>query len=299
MKTIGLKRFRIVAFGTLFLLVLVSAIALFQGASPWLEERRIQSDIRHGLQRAEQAQELLRAFIDRSGFWPNSPLDAGIHPDNLASDDIIADVRIGSSALLTVEFQGSRQGLAGQTLIFSPTRTETGKIIWHCDHGTLPEPLRPASCRSRNPEIAVAPSPPPKLPDLTAKAKTTLAVAQETVARDTPNNTAKRVQQLLGDTVNATAEMRQEAGRYAILNGEFATDNRALGLPEPHRLGNDYFRRIGLQPSGGILYEFNNGIAGMDGHRFWLMPAGLPGLWRCESTLPEDHWPALCSRQIR
>jgi len=132
------------------------------------------------------------------------------------------------------------------------------------------------------------------LPDLTAKAKTTLAAA-----RDNQSNTPKRVQQLLSDTINATANIRQEATRYVMLNGEFASDNRMLDLPQPHRLGNDYFRRIGLQPSGGILYEFNNGIPGMDGHRFWLMPTRLPGIWRCESTLPEDHWPALCASQVQ
>lgn len=210
----------------------------------------------------------------------------------LDGDDIIGSIRIGNSAQLIVTFRADSALLPNQTLIFIPEKAADGMISWRCDSGTVAAELRPAGCRSRNPVIASTP-PPLRLPELPAAVREVINDHTDPLKKR-----ASQVRQLLHDRVKSDKGMRLKIARYQRETGERPSSNLLIGLPEPHRMADKYFRRIGLQGDGSILYEFGNGIAGMEGHRFQLLPTALPGVWRCETRLPADHVPELCSKQV-
>lgn len=292
MANTGPKRFG------LSIVLIATALLVSLAAGYWLSDHprvnqwRSQQQLAHALSRAEALQQPLREFIERTGFWPNSALDARLEQSMLQGDDIIDSIRVGNSSQLTVTFRPDSALLPSQTLIFIPEKVADGTIRWRCDGGTVAADLRPASCRSRNPTIASTPAP-IRLPQLPA-------VVREATSNHTDplKKRAEQVSQLLHDRVSSDKSMRKKIAKYQRETGELPNSNQQIGLLEPHRMADKYFRRIGLQGDGSILYEFSNGIAGMEGHRFQLVPAGLPGVWRCETQLPPDHTPKLCSKQV-
>ena len=136
MATIGLKRFRLI----LFILFALGLIALL-GAGYWLKGRywlddwRMAQQLSHAVDRVEAVQAPLSEFIQRTGFRPNSPLDARLDEGLLQGDAVIDDIRFGQSALLTVTFRSASRQLQGHTLIFIPEETSSGKWRWRCDEG--------------------------------------------------------------------------------------------------------------------------------------------------------------------
>jgi type IV pilus assembly protein PilA len=293
MAGIGLKRSRLpLVLGALA--VLAGLAGLWILLAPTLEEYRLKRHIDHAVSRSEALQVPLREFIERTGFWPGSELDARLDPSLLAADRVIDDMRLGASTLVTVTFQAGLKQIGGETLIFVPEKTAEGVVRWRCDAGTLDPALRPSRCVGRDPVAARQPPAAPRLPDLPAPVREVVARQQDPLA-----DQARKVRNELERAVNDTRHIRNKATQYLYDAGELPTSNALLGLPEPNKLAHGTaFRRIGVQPNGAILFEFGDRIAGMDGHRFSLAPTGLPGVWRCESGLPADYLPALCSKQI-
>lgn len=297
MATIGLKRFRLSSALTLVILLTVLLLAAlaagywFAGRA-WISQWHSERQLAHAMQRIEAVQQPLREFIQRTGFWPNSPLDARLNEELLEADDTIEQIRIGSAALLTVTFRSQSGGLHGQTLIFIPEKTNQGGVRWRCEGGTLAPDLRPTSCLDSNPTVARS-LPPATLPTLPTPVREALNQHQDPLLKR-----AETVRQILADRVRADRSMRLKITRYLQQTGEYPTSNQQIDLPEAHRAGDRHFRRIGLQSNGTILYEFSNAITGMEGHKFRLVPTGLPGVWRCDVSLPQDHIPELCSQQV-
>lgn len=292
MANTGPKRFRL----AVLLITTTTLVALVAGYwlsnHPRVKQWRSQQQLTHALSRVEAVQQPLREFIERTSFWPNSALDARLEQSMLQGDDVIDSIRVGNSALLTVTFRADSAVLASQTLIFIPEKTADGAIRWRCDAGTVSASLRPAACRSRNPSVASTPAQ-AQLPQLPA------AVREATNHRTDPlKKRAEQVRRLLHDRVNSDQDMRKKIAKYQRETGELPSRNQQINLPEPHRLADKHFRYIGLQSNGSILYQFSNSIAGMEGHRFQLVPAGLAGVWRCETQLPADHIPKLCNKQV-
>ncbi|MFN3713816.1 MAG: pilin [Alcanivoracaceae bacterium] len=293
MAAIGLKRSRALLAGFALTAMVGAGYALWILIQPALHDYRVERQIRHALARSDMLQGPLREFIERTGFWPASALDARLDPSLLAADDIIDELRLGASSLLTVTFRADLAGIGGNTLVFIPEKTADGAIRWRCDEGTLDPALRPNQCRGRDPVAARPSSPSPRL-ELPAPVREAMTRQQDPLAAR-----ASRVRQELEAIVGGTRSIRQKASQYLMETGSLPASNTQIGLAEPHRLAHGtVFRRIGLQPNGSILYEFSDHITGMEGHRFSLAPTGLPGVWRCESALPADHLPALCSKQV-
>ena len=297
MPTIGLKRFRFaspVTLATIVITLLLLALAAgywFVGRA-WISQWHSERQLAHAMQRIEAVQQPLREFIQRTGFWPNSALDARLHEDLLQADDIIEDIRIGNSSLLTVTFRSQSGPLHGQTLIFIPEKIDQETVRWRCEGGTVDQELRPVACRSSNPTIARTLTT-GQLPTLPTPVREAISQHQDPL-----RNRAEKVRQLLADRVRSDRSMRIKIGRFLQQNGAYPTSNQQIDLPEAHRSSDPNFRRFGLESNGAILYEFSNAIAGMEGHKFRLVPTGLPGVWRCETALPEDHIPDLCSKQV-
>ncbi len=294
MATIGLKRFRLI----LFLLVGLSLIALLaagywlQGRH-WLDDWRVAQQLGHAVDRVEVLQPPLSEFIERTGFWPNSPLDARLDETLLQGDEIIDDIRFGQSTVLTVTFRSTVSPLQGSTLIFIPEQTTSGKVRWRCDEGSLPAELRPARCRSSDVVARQSMPSSPQLPSIPSPVRE--AVNKQF---DPLTQRAATVRSVLEDKIASSKDIRLKVNQFLLETGQLPIRNQQINLPEPHKLADRHFRRVGLDNSGAIVYEFGDGIAGMEGHRFMLVPTGFPGVWRCQSALPEDHVPALCSKQV-
>ncbi|MDF1628196.1 MAG: pilin [Alcanivoracaceae bacterium] len=292
MATIGLKRFHLASLLALIIITLLLTAAYWLAGRGWISQWHSDRQLAHALQRSEAVQQPLREFIQRTGFWPNSALDARLDENLLQADDTIEEIRIGNSSLLIVTFANQSAQLAGHTLIFIPEKLHQGEIRWRCEGGTLPQELRPASCRSSNPTVAKTLTT-GQLPTLPTPVREALEQHQDPLLRR-----AEKVRQILADRVRADRGMRKKISRFFQQNGVPATSNEQIGLPEAHRSSDPNFRRFGLESNGAILYEFSNAIAGMEGYRFRLVPTGLPGVWRCETSLPEDHIPELCGQQV-
>lgn len=294
MATIGLKRFRLI----LFLLLGLSLLALLAAGywlkgRHWLDDWRIAQQLSHAVDRVEAVQAPLREFIERTGFWPNSPLDARLDEALLQGDVVIDDIRFGQSTLLTVTFRSASSQLQGRTLIFIPEQTASGKVRWRCDEGSLPAELRPTRCRSNDAVARQSMPVSPQLPSLPTPVRE--AVDKQF---DPLTQRAATVRSVLEDKIESSKDIRLKVNQFLLETGQLPISNRQINLPEAHQLADSHFRRVGLDNSGAIVYEFGDGIAGMEGHRFMLVPTGFPGVWRCQSALPEDHVPALCSKQI-
>jgi hypothetical protein len=294
MAPIGLKRFRLI----LFLLSGLGVLALlgtgyWLKGRHWLDDWRVAQQLGHAVNRVEAVQTPLREFIERTGFWPNSPLDARLDDTLLQGDEIIDDIRFGQSSLLTVTFRSPSEPLQGHTLIFIPEKTASGTVRWRCDEGSLAAELRPARCRSNDAVVRQSMPASPQLPSIPTPVRE--AVNKQL---DPLTQRAATVRSVLEDKIDSSKDIRLKVNQFLLETGQLPMRNQQINLPEPHQLADRHFRRVGLDNSGAIVYEFGDGIAGMEGHKFMLVPTGFPGVWRCQSALPEDHVPALCSKQI-
>ena len=259
----------------------------------WLNDWRVAPQLGHAVDRIEAVQAPLSEFIARTGFRPNSPLDARLDEGLLQGDEVIDDIRFGQAALLTVTFRGASSQLQDHTLIFIPEQTTSGQWRWRCDEGSLPAELRPARCRSTDAVARQSMPVSPQMPSIPAPVRE--AVDKQF---DPLTERAATVRSVLEDKIDSSKDIRLKVNQFLLETGQLPIRNQQINLPEPHKLADRYFRRVGLDNSGAIVYEFGDGIAGMEGHRFMLVPTGFPGVWRCQSALPEDHVPSLCSKQV-
>lgn len=273
-------------------LVLVAAAgALAWKAMPLYQRFQTHAHVADSIEAARQVQPALRDFIDRTGFWPNSNLDAGLPAPDAFSDDRIAELRIGSKALITLVLQPTLPDIGGATLTFIPQRSESGEISWRCDGGTLPEEFLPDACRAPDADIwrtTARPAPEPismQLPSLPT-------------ASDTLGPSPARIKRLLSDTLQDTAAVRRSMLESMMLNAEWPADNNQAGVPDARKIGPAAFRRIQVQPEGRLVYEFSDEFPELEGYRLTLVPAGI-GEWRCETSLPEQYVPADCGATIR
>ncbi len=88
-------------------------------------------------------------FIQRTNFWPNQNIDAGL--EKQINNQSIKSVVVGENAVITVTIRA--QALEGneQTLILTPNILK-GRIVWNCLRGTLIKEYRPEICQARKPD---------------------------------------------------------------------------------------------------------------------------------------------------
>lgn len=273
------------------LVLLAGGGVLAWKAMPLYQHAQTQARVVDGIDSARQVQPALRQFIDRTRFWPNSNLDAGLPPPETFSNGQIAELRIGRKALISILFQPNLPDIGGTTLTFIPQRNENGEISWRCDGGTLPDDYRPDACRAPDADIwrtATQPAPDPismQLPSLPG-------------ASDALGPSPARIKRLLSDTIQNTTAVRRSMLESMLLNGEWPPDNSKAGAPDPRKIGPAAFRRILVQPGGKLMFEFSDQFAELEGYKLTLVPTAI-GEWRCESSLPEQYIPADCSATIR
>ncbi|MDF1820993.1 MAG: pilin [Alcanivoracaceae bacterium] len=264
--------------------------------APWLDEYRSKQHLAHATARVAEAQEAVTAVYERTGFLPNTNLDAKLPGADQLGDDIVASIRVGSSAQITLTLQPQLPLVGGKTLIFLPEKHPRHVLKWRCEGGTLPAARRPQSCVHK---LVLSRPDDTHAVDLDEikELATTLPAAGSS---DDP--LARRKQVALDEISDIIADSRKLRLKmmvyYTSAGGEWPASNAYLDLPPPNRLGGGNIQSVKVTAAGRIEYRFSGGAPGLEGHRFWLQAGGL-GQWKCGATLPGDHLPPACDGPIQ
>lgn len=264
--------------------------------SPWLDEYHSEQHLAHAAERARHAQQAVNEVYAASGFLPNTNLDARLGDEQSLGDDIVAGIRVGSSAQITLTLQPHLPLIGGKTLIFLPEKHPEDGLRWRCEGGTLPAERRPQSCVHKLVLSRPESTSPVDLDDIKALATDKLASA----AGGDPLTRRKRVAQAeIAEIISDSLKIRLKMlAYYTAAGAEWPSGNAYLDLPPPNRLGSGNIQSVKVTSGGRIEYRFSGGAPGLEGHRFWLQGSGL-GQWRCGSTLPADHLPPACDYPIQ
>lgn len=277
-----------------FALISLALSALAAGATwlalPLYQQQQNHVHVRNAISQAEDVSDQLRAFIDRTGFWPNSNLDAGLDTPDSFQSKAIASIRIGSKALILVTFNDNLNSIGGQTLLFIPQRDTDQIVHWRCDGGTLAPQWRPTEC--------TAPEHSEYQRQDTAE-PLTLAESIPTIpsSTDAIGPSERKIQRLLRDEISKTLHVRQAVMQMKVMDGLWPATNAEAALPAARLIGSSAFRKVEVQPEGRILYVFSDQIPSFEGHKLWLVPSSI-GEWRCEASFEDRYLPTPCSASI-
>ncbi len=123
--------------------VVVVAIVLVLVATPFYQLYVKRSQLQDDLLLAFDARNQVTEFIERTNFWPNQNIDAGL-PKQI-SNRSVESVIVGENAVITVTLRAEALDGEAQTLVLTPNAMK-GRIVWNCQGGTLSEEYRPAIC---------------------------------------------------------------------------------------------------------------------------------------------------------
>lgn len=272
----------------------LALISLVAGATwlalPIYQQQQNRTHVRNAISEVENVSNQLRTFIDKTGFWPNSNLDAGLDTPDSFQSNAIASIRIGSKALILVTFSNDLESIGGQTLLFVPQRGTDQIVHWRCDGGTLAPQWRPTECTA--PEHS-------EYQSQDTAAPLTLAESIPSIPSNTnvTGPSERKIQQLLRDEISKTLHVRQAIMQMKAFDGLWPTTNSEAALPVARLIGSSAFRKVEVQPAGRILYVFSDQIPSFEGHKLWLVPSSI-GEWRCEASFEDRYLPTPCSASI-
>tara|TARA_R110002073_G_scaffold84612_3_gene201695 strand:+ start:172355 stop:173716 length:1362 start_codon:yes stop_codon:yes gene_type:complete len=268
--------------------------ALVAGATwlalPLYQQQQNHVHVRNAISQAEDVSDQLRAFIDKTGFWPNSNLDAGLGAPDSFQSKAIASIRIGSKALILVTFNDNLNSIGGQTLLFIPQRDTDQIVHWRCDGGTLEPQWRPTECTA--PEHSEY-----QRQDTAEPLTLAESIPAITSSTDTTGPSERKIQRLLRDEISKTLHVRQAVMQMKVMDGLWPATNAEAALPAARLIGSSAFRKVEVQPEGRILYVFSDQIPSFEGHKLWLVPSSI-GEWRCEASFEDRYLPTPCSASI-
>ena len=138
-----IKKITISAIITMIIIGLVAVLGM-----PFYEQFTTKRKIENGLLLAFETRNKITEFIQRTNFWPNQNIDAGLSKN--ISNDVIASLVITDNAEFTVTVHPHIINQVNQTIIFKPNMLK-GKIVWNCTGGTLNEKYRPDICMMAQP----------------------------------------------------------------------------------------------------------------------------------------------------
>ncbi|WLQ13362.1 NINE protein [Hahella aquimaris] len=131
----------VAAIGGLFVLVAFTGI-LAAIAIPAYQDYVTRSQVQTSMPFVKENQDKVSAFIQRTGFYPNQNLDAGL-PEDLR--DKVASIQLQQNArmVVTYDIKSLREN---NTIDWTPAE-KNGQIEWSCMEGSMPDQYRPAVCR--------------------------------------------------------------------------------------------------------------------------------------------------------
>lgn len=126
----------------LFMMVMLLGV-LAAVAIPAYQDYLTRAQVNLTLLEADTLEDEIEAFIERTGFVPNSALDMGKDdPGQFTHGSWV----ITDNAVITVTFDDSASTIRGETLTLVPYQ-EPGGLIWDCTGGTVEPEYRPQECR--------------------------------------------------------------------------------------------------------------------------------------------------------
>lgn len=124
-------------------IAIISVILVIAIAYPFYLEFSKRMQIETDLKLAFDSRNEVTAFIEKTNFWPNQNIDAGLAKQ--IGNASLKSVEVGENAVITATIRGEVLDGEDQTLIFTPN-TLKGRIVWNCLKGTLAEKYRPEIC---------------------------------------------------------------------------------------------------------------------------------------------------------
>lgn len=274
----GVWKLMAVLAAVMLLLIPLSALVLFPLLQQSREDNRVESAVGQG----EAIAGKVREFMTRTGFRPNSNLDAGLaEPGDLARPPLSA-ITVSSGALITLRFQPGLPDLGGKTIVFLPRTDGQGKPSWVCRPGTLPASRLPSRCR---PEKNAAPAP------VSSPAE---PPSGDSGGHDNEQSAAV-ARRVIDEEIQSSLGIRQRMLRFQARQGRWPDNNAELGLEEPDRLGSYAVREIRVQPGGELVIEFIASVAG-DSRDTGLVLYRRDNQWRCRSEMKPSVLPENCRR---
>jgi len=126
----------------LVIVILILVAGGFLGL-PYYQQYAKRAQIETDLNLAFDTRNTVTEFIQKTNFWPNQNIDAGL-PKQIENQSIESIV-LSENGVMTVTIRGEVLGGDAQTLIFTPN-TLKGRIVWNCLKGTLVREMRPEIC---------------------------------------------------------------------------------------------------------------------------------------------------------
>lgn len=243
---------------------------------PVHEKIRTGDQVAAAVRQGEATAEHLRAFMQRTGFRPNSNLDAGLPEPGKLAEPPLASIRVSSGALITLRFKPGLEQLGGRTLVFQPSSGDHGEPTWLCRPGTLDAALLPPRCR---PAKTDAP-PPPK------------ADTRQTETAD--HDRAGLVRRVVREEIELSRSIRERMTEYRETSGEWPRHGKSLGLPDNVKPGTSAVRQMRVLPGGKLEMEF---VAAIMGDRSFSVTLHHNGRdWMCRADIDPVFLPENCQR---
>lgn len=128
-------------------IIIIAIIAII--GLPFYQKYTKRLQIEDDLKLAFDARNSVTEFIQRTNFWPNQNIDAGL-PKQI-SNQSVKSVIVGENSIITVTLKAEVLDGSDQTLIFTPNILK-GHIVWNCLKGTLKDEFRPGICLKQQAE---------------------------------------------------------------------------------------------------------------------------------------------------
>ncbi len=137
------KRASLIKIGMAAIVLLVVVAVAYPLYLKFSQQMQVKDDLNLAFDIRNQVTE----FIQRTNFWPNQNIDAGLDKD--ISNRSIKSVTVGDDSVITVTLRAEAAGGEEHTLVLTPGILK-GRIVWNCLKGSLPENYRPDFCRSKS-----------------------------------------------------------------------------------------------------------------------------------------------------
>lgn len=260
----------------LLLLLLLPPLALV--ILPWWQQQDSADKVNAAVRQGEATVEKVRAFMERTGFRPNSNLDAGLAKPQELAQPPLSSIRISEGAMITLRLGEQLPELGGKTIVFVPQTDDRGRPGWLCRPGTLAADRLPPRCR----------------PDSTGEPDTNPEPANGGEESEIFRQSEQVIKRVIREEISASAGIREAMLLYRQRRGQWPHNNADLGLAAPARLGTAAVRELRVLPGGELALTFITSLA--TDQAAGVVLYYREGDWICRSEMKKSVLPRDCQR---